>query len=106
HAVYDELPDVLRRLGLRDVNGVLFDLGVSSMQLDEPERGFAYAREAPLDMRMDATAELTAAEVVNTYSIAELTRILRDYGEERFAQRIARAIVRGREQEPFESSTR
>jgi 16S rRNA (cytosine1402-N4)-methyltransferase len=92
HAVYDELPQLLERLGLPSVHGVLFDLGVSSMQLDEGERGFAYSYDAPLDMRMDTTAPLTAADVVNTYSVPELTRVLREYGEERFAQRIARAI--------------
>ena len=85
HAVYDELPDVLADRGIRRIHGVLFDLGVSSMQLDMRERGFAYAYDAPLDMRMDQTAPLTAFEVVNTYSAGDLTRILRDYGEERFA---------------------
>ncbi len=93
HAVYDELPAVLRRLGLPSVHGVLFDLGVSSMQLDEAERGFAYSYDAPLDMRMDATAELTAADVLNTYPENELARILRVYGEERFARRIAQQVV-------------
>jgi 16S rRNA (cytosine1402-N4)-methyltransferase len=106
HAIYDELPEVLSDLGYTGVHGVLFDLGVSSMQLDQAERGFAYAREAPLDMRMDTSLELTAQIVVNTYPIAELTRILRDYGEERFAQRIARAIVREREQSPLTSTLR
>jgi 16S rRNA (cytosine1402-N4)-methyltransferase len=109
HAVYDELPDVLTRLGYRptgSVDGVLMDLGVSSMQLDEHARGFAYARDAPLDMRMDPTAELTAAEVLNTYPATELVRILRDYGEERFARRIADAVVAARAREPFDSSAR
>lgn len=92
HAVYDQLPALLEQLGLPHVHGVLFDLGVSSMQLDEGERGFAYSYDAPLDMRMDTSAPLTAADVVNTYSVPELTRVLREYGEERFAQRIARAI--------------
>src|SRR5688500_5934868 len=82
-AVYDEIPDVLTDLGLSEVDGVLFDLGVSSMQLDLPERGFAYAVDAPLDMRMDATGTghgPTAADVLNTYDAAELTRVLREYG--------------------------
>jgi 16S rRNA (cytosine1402-N4)-methyltransferase len=102
HTIYDELAPVLARLGIERVNGVLFDLGVSSMQLDEGERGFAYSFDAPLDMRMDATSELTAADVVNTYSVEQLTRVLREYGEERFAQRIARAIVARR---PLATST-
>lgn len=102
HAVYDELPDVLAARGLRRVHGVLFDLGVSSMQLDVRERGFAYAYDAPLDMRMDQTAPLTAYEVVNGYAVEELTRILRDYGEERFARRVAQAIVARRGKAPIE----
>ena len=101
HAVYDEVPDVLADRGIRRIHGVLFDLGVSSMQLDMRERGFAYAYDAPLDMRMDQTAPLTAFEVVNTYSAGDLTRILRDYGEERFAKRVAQAIVARREREPI-----
>ncbi|WGL54188.1 16S rRNA (cytosine(1402)-N(4))-methyltransferase RsmH [Nocardioides sp. BP30] len=107
HAVYDEIADVLEGQGLDPVGGadaVLFDLGVSSMQLDQRERGFAYAEDAPLDMRMDATGGLTAADVLNTYSAAELTRVLRDYGEERFAKKIAAAIVRRREVEPWSTS--
>ena len=106
HAVYDELPAVLADLGLDCVQGVLFDLGVSSMQLDEAERGFAYAQDAPLDMRMDQTTGITAAEVLNTYSSADLTRILRQYGEEKFAGRIAARIVRERESAPFTTSAR
>jgi 16S rRNA (cytosine1402-N4)-methyltransferase len=106
HAVYDELPDVLDRLGMPRVAGVLMDLGVSSMQLDVASRGFAYAQDAPLDMRMDQTASLTAAEVLNTYPPGELVRILRDYGEERFAKRIVDRIVRERAREPFTSSGR
>ena len=101
HAVYDELPRVLRALGLERVQGVLFDLGVSSLQLDEPGRGFAYAHDAPLDMRMDAGGPRTAADVVNSYSADELARVLRDFGEERFARRIADTIVRERTKEPF-----
>lgn len=100
-AVFDELPRVLADLALGHVDGILFDLGVSSMQLDEAERGFSYARPAPLDMRMDADLELTAGEVVNTYPVAELSRILRDFGEERFATRIARSIERRRRAAPL-----
>ncbi len=106
HAVYDEIASVLADLGLSRVQGVLFDLGVSSLQLDEAARGFAYAQDAPLDMRMDATTGPTAAEVLNTYSAADLARILSRYGEERFARRIAQVIVREREQAPFDTSAR
>ncbi|MEU7084449.1 16S rRNA (cytosine(1402)-N(4))-methyltransferase RsmH [Streptomyces achromogenes] len=106
HAVYDELPDVLGRLGIPRVRGVLFDLGVSSMQLDEAGRGFAYAQDAPLDMRMDQTTGISAAEVLNTYPAGELVRILRAYGEEKQAKRIVAAIVREREKEPFSTSAR
>ncbi|GAA4153158.1 16S rRNA (cytosine(1402)-N(4))-methyltransferase RsmH [Actinomadura keratinilytica] len=106
HAVYDAVPEVLHRLGVPAVDAVLFDLGVSSPQLDEAERGFAYSYDAPLDMRMDRTQSLTAAEVVNGYPPAELARILREYGEERFAQRIAAAIVRERRRAPLESTKR
>jgi 16S rRNA (cytosine1402-N4)-methyltransferase len=106
HAVYDELPDVLDRLGLPAVDGVLMDLGVSSLQLDETDRGFAYAVDAPLDMRMDPTTGPTAAEVLNTYPVADLTRVLRVYGEERFARRIAEAVAVQRAREPFRTSAR
>lgn len=106
HAVYDEIPDVLADLGLTEVDGVLFDLGVSSMQLDLPERGFAYAVDVPLDMRMNPDAGPTAADVLNTYEPRELVRILKEYGEERNARRIVDAIVRERAKEPFTSSER
>ena len=106
HAVYDEIGDVLAELGRPHVDGVLFDLGVSSMQLDVRERGFAYAEDAPLDMRMNDTAGQTAADVLNTYSADELSRILKLYGEERFARRIADSIVRERANEPFTRSAR
>ena len=106
HAVYDEIPEVLDDLGLERVNGVLFDLGVSSMQLDLRTRGFSYAEDAPLDMRMDDTVGRTAADILNTYPVSELARILRDYGEERFARRIAERIVRERDREPFDRSAR
>lgn len=106
HAVYDELPTVLADLGLASVDAVLFDLGVSSMQLDVRERGFAYAEDAPLDMRMDGSTGITAADVLNTYEARDLTRVLRDYGEEKFARKIAGAIVRERAKEPFTRSGR
>ncbi|WP_375003109.1 16S rRNA (cytosine(1402)-N(4))-methyltransferase RsmH [Aeromicrobium sp. CTD01-1L150] len=110
HAVYDELADVLERLGhgpeAGGVQGVLFDLGVSSMQLDLAERGFAYAQDAPLDMRMDPTRGPSAADVLNTYSSRELARVLREYGEEKFARRIAERIVTERQVEPFTNSAR
>jgi 16S rRNA (cytosine1402-N4)-methyltransferase len=106
HAVYDEIAEVLAGLGVTRVQGVLFDLGVSSMQLDEAARGFAYAQDAPLDMRMDQSRGATAAEVVNTYSVAQLARVLREYGEERFAGRIAAAVVRERAKEPFSGTAR
>ena len=106
HAVYDELPRVLDEVEQPRVDGVLFDLGVSSMQLDEAERGFAYSQDAPLDMRMDPTKGQTAADVLNTYAANELARVLREYGEEKFAKRIADAVVRERGKEPFDSSAR
>ncbi|WP_192771279.1 16S rRNA (cytosine(1402)-N(4))-methyltransferase RsmH [Plantactinospora soyae] len=106
HAVYDEFTEVLDRLGHPRVDGVLFDLGVSSLQLDAPDRGFAYAQDAPLDMRMDQSTGTTAEEVVNTYSHGELARVLRVYGEERFAGRIASAIIRERERTRMTSSAR
>jgi 16S rRNA (cytosine1402-N4)-methyltransferase len=104
HAVYDEIPELLSQRGDLRVQGILFDLGVSSPQLDDPARGFAYSYDAPLDMRMDQTRELTAAEVLNTYPAGQLARILRDYGEERFARRIADAIVRERARAPLSST--
>jgi 16S rRNA (cytosine1402-N4)-methyltransferase len=104
-AAYDELPAVLARLGRPKVQGILLDLGVSSLQIDDVERGFAYAHDAPLDMRM-GRQELTAAEILNTYSRAELSRILRTYGEERYADRIAGRIVAERDREPFVTSRR
>lgn len=109
HAVYDEIGDALDDLGLGARGGadaVLFDLGVSSMQLDVADRGFAYAQDAPLDMRMDPTRGRTAADVLNTYDVAGLTRVLRDFGEERFARKIAQAVVRERQREPFTTSAR
>nr|WP_245690976.1 16S rRNA (cytosine(1402)-N(4))-methyltransferase RsmH [Sinosporangium album] len=105
-AVSDELTDVLRHAGVRRVQGVLFDLGVSSPQLDEAGRGFAYSYDAPLDMRMDTDQELTAEYVVNNYTVAELTRILRDYGEEPSAPRVARLITKERAKEAITSTKR
>ncbi len=96
HAVYDQLPEVLDELGISRIDAALFDLGVSSMQLDLPERGFSYAQDAPLDMRMNGEDELTAEEVVNSYPVPRLARILREFGEERFALRVAQAIARRR----------
>ncbi len=106
HAVYDEIPDLLSRAGDagQRVQGILFDLGVSSPQLDDPDRGFAYSYDAPLDMRMDQTGPLTAADVLNTYPASQLARVLRDYGEERFARRIADAVVRERSAVPLTST--
>ncbi len=106
HARYDELPDVLEEQRLDAVDAVLFDLGVSSLQLDVTERGFAYREDAPLDMRMDPSTGPTAADVLNDYPEAELARILQQYGEERFARRIAGAVVRERAREPFTTSAR
>ena len=96
--------DVLDSLGIEKIDGILLDLGVSSYQLDTPERGFSYMADAPLDMRMDARAEKTAYDVVNTYSEFDLRRILFDYGEERFAPRIASRIVQAREAKPIETT--
>ncbi|MCL3860129.1 16S rRNA (cytosine(1402)-N(4))-methyltransferase RsmH [Actinotalea sp. K2] len=101
HAVYDEIQEVVERTAGGEVQGVLMDLGVSSLQIDEPERGFSYAQDAPLDMRMDAGGGITAAEVLNTYPEAELVRILREYGEEKFAPRIARTVVAARAVAPL-----
>ena len=104
--MYDELPEVLARLGTGRVRGVLFDLGVSSLQLDEATRGFAYAQDAPLDMRMDQTQGITAADIVNGYDGRAIARVLKEYGDERFASRIADAIVRERTRSPFTSTAR
>jgi 16S rRNA (cytosine1402-N4)-methyltransferase len=106
HAVYDELPRLLAEQGIERIDAVLFDLGVSSLQLDADDRGFSYSRDTSLDMRMDSTSGRTAADVVNTYSVAELSRVLRGYGEERFARRIAQAIERERRTGPITSSAR
>jgi 16S rRNA (cytosine1402-N4)-methyltransferase len=105
HAVYDHISQVVSDQGLSQVHGILFDLGVSSMQLDQSNRGFAYSLEAPLDMRMDQSTGVSANEVVNNYSHEELTRIIREYGEERFASRIAARIIDARKTAPVTSTT-
>jgi 16S rRNA (cytosine1402-N4)-methyltransferase len=101
HTVYDNFTDALSGLGITEVAGVLFDLGVSSLQLDRVERGFSYSKDAPLDMRMDASSPLTAEQVIAEYSEAELRRIFREYGEERLAPRYAQKIVERRSVKPF-----
>ena len=97
HAVYDELDAVLSKLGITEVDGILFDLGVSSMQLDQADRGFAYSQEAPLDMRMDQSSGPSALDILKTYSYGELVRVIRNYGEEKFATKIADNIIKARE---------
>jgi 16S rRNA (cytosine1402-N4)-methyltransferase len=104
HAVYDELPELLADRQLPRIQGALFDLGVSSMQLDRADRGFSYAQDAPLDMRMNAEDPLTAEQVVNSYPVPQLARVLREYGEERFALRIAQAIDRRRAEHRIDST--
>jgi 16S rRNA (cytosine1402-N4)-methyltransferase len=105
-AFYDDIAAVVADEGYGAIHGALFDLGVSSPQLDDPERGFAYAREAPLDMRMDPSADLTAARVLNEYTVPGLARVLREYGEEKFATRIAEAVARERVREPLTTTSR
>ena len=104
HDNYEHIGEVLRDLGIGKVDGILLDLGVSSYQLDNPERGFTYRTDAPLDMRMDRSSSLSAKEIVNTYPEEELTRILREYGEERCAARIASNIVKARSKKPLETT--
>lgn len=106
HAAFGEIAEILARLGLARVQGVLFDLGVSSPQLDDPDRGFAYSYDAPLDMRMDRSRTLTAADILNTYPAGRLAQVLREYGEERFARRIADAVVHERARAPLTSTRR
>ncbi len=101
HDNYEHIPQILRQLEIPSVDGILLDIGVSSYQLDNPERGFSYNSDEPLDMRMDQDGPVTAADIVNEKSQEELTRILRDYGEERYASGIARRIVQEREAKPF-----
>jgi 16S rRNA (cytosine1402-N4)-methyltransferase len=101
HAPFSELEQVLRDAGLAQVDGVLFDLGVSSPQIDTPERGFSFRHDAPLDMRMDNSRGMSAAEWLNSADEGEIARVIKDYGEERFARQIARAIVAARASEPL-----
>jgi 16S rRNA (cytosine1402-N4)-methyltransferase len=104
HAVYDEILALIEEAGYKKVNGILFDLGISSMQVDEIERGFSYSQDAPLDMRMDRSQGKTAADILNNSSRDELLLILREYGEERFASRIVDAIIRQRKVAPLNST--
>ena len=104
HSNFDRVGEILEELGIHGVDGMLFDLGVSSPQLDEAQRGFSYMNDAPLDMRMDRTAYLTARHVVNEWSYEELRRILFDFGEERYAPAVARGICRARESAPIETT--
>ncbi len=106
HTSYDHIAAVAADAGYRRVQGVLFDLGVSSPQLDDASRGFSYAQDAPLDMRMDQSSARTAADVVNGYPVSELARVLSEYGEERFARRIAEAVARERAREPVTTTLR
>jgi 16S rRNA (cytosine1402-N4)-methyltransferase len=104
HAIFDEISEVVNGFGYSKVDGILFDLGVSSMQLDQSDRGFSYSQDAPLDMRMDRSTGITASEIINTYAPGELVRILRTYGEEKFATRIVENIVKERAKAPLNST--
>ena len=104
HAIFDEITDVVNSFGFEKVDGILFDLGVSSMQLDQSDRGLSYSQDAPLDMRMDRSTVITASEIINTYAPGELVRILRTYGEEKFATRIVENIVKERAKAPLNST--
>ncbi|MGI5978410.1 MAG: 16S rRNA (cytosine(1402)-N(4))-methyltransferase RsmH [Oscillospiraceae bacterium] len=104
HGNFRDMDDILNDLGIDRVDGMLFDLGVSSPQLDEAERGFSYMTDAPLDMRMDRSDSVTAADIVNTWDYTDIKRILYDFGEERYAPRIAEAIVKYREEKPLETT--
>jgi 16S rRNA (cytosine1402-N4)-methyltransferase len=105
HSIFDRISDVAKEHGYSHVQGILFDLGVSSLQLDNGDRGFSYAHDASLDMRMDKSQAKTASDIVNTYSPGELVRILRTYGEEKFATRIVESIVKEREKAPLNSTS-
>ncbi len=105
HAIFDQIGEVVTSFGYKQICGALFDLGVSSMQLDESARGFSYSHDAPLDMRMDRTQSLSAFEIVNTYEPTQLVRILRTYGEEKFATRIVESIVKARNIAPLNSTS-
>jgi len=104
HSVFDHFSEVVKSFGFEKIDAALFDLGVSSMQLDVAERGFSYSQDAPLDMRMDQTQGITAEEIINTWSHGDLARIFRIYGEEKFAPRIADFIIRERENGPIKST--
>ena len=104
HSVFDQFENIVKSFGFEKIDAALFDLGVSSMQLDVAERGFSYSQDAPLDMRMDQTQGITAEEIVNTWSHGNIARILRVYGEEKFAPRIADFILREREIAPIKST--
>lgn len=101
---YVNMPKILKELGIEKVDGILLDLGVSSFQLDEKERGFTYREDVPLDMRMDQRQELTARDIVNEYSEMDLFHVIRDYGEEKFAKNIAKHIVSRRQEKPIETT--
>jgi 16S rRNA (cytosine1402-N4)-methyltransferase len=104
HSIFDDISEIVNRFGFAQVNGVLFDLGVSSMQLDQEARGFSYSHDAPLDMRMDQSTGITAGDIVNTFEPGEIVRILRVYGEEKFATRIVENIVKARAIAPLNST--
>ncbi len=106
HTVYDGISEAIAGLGMAEVDGVLFDLGVSSLQIDRVDRGFSYSKDAPLDMRMDNTQEFTAERILAEYSEKDLHRIFREYGEEKLAARYAKAIVATRDETPFVRSGR
>lgn len=105
HQSFDAIGDIVKNFGFTKIDGALFDLGTSSMQLDQSDRGFSYSHDAPLDMRMDRRQSLTAAEIVNTYEPGQLVRILRSYGEEKFATRIVESIVKIRALSPMNSTS-
>jgi len=105
HSIFDRITEVATEHGFSHVQGILFDLGVSSLQLDQSDRGFSYSNDAPLDMRMDKSQSKSAADIVNTYTPGELVRILRTYGEEKFATRIVESIVKEREKAPLNSTS-
>ncbi len=105
HSTFDSIKEIVTSFGYKHIDGALFDLGVSSMQLDQSERGFSYSHDAPLDMRMDRTQSLTAGEIINTYEPGQLVRILRTYGEEKFATRIVESIIKQRAIAPMNSTT-
>ncbi|MDD6690489.1 MAG: 16S rRNA (cytosine(1402)-N(4))-methyltransferase RsmH [Lachnospiraceae bacterium] len=104
HDNYEHIPEIAERLGIREADGILLDIGVSSYQLDNPERGFSYNEDEPLDMRMDQENPVSAKTIVNTWSAEDLARILKDYGEERYAGRIAENIAKARKQHPLETT--